>query len=172
RDLPDPACPYHPGPSGGEDGQAVKGPLGSKLLEDADRRVCYQDDAEQRVLGCPHGQDHHEQSPEQSVERREQVRPNDLPDGPAGSLRYLVHLAPKDPVANRCFIEPGEGVSHPPTVAVPRSPNSLDSLGREDLGTESPCPPVPEQPISRISCGGQGEGLRVITYFQAIVMGL
>src|SRR5207245_2327272 len=142
RDLLRPSCPHHPGSRSGQDGQAVEGSLGSKLLRDADRRVRYQHDAEQRVLGCAHHEDQYEQSPEQGVERGEHVRPDDLRDGSAGGLRDLVHLATADPVADRCVVEPGEGVAHSPTVAVPDPRTSLRASAGNLLGTESPRPAV------------------------------
>ena len=72
-DLPDPSRPDHPCPRRREDGEAVQRALGSKLLEDADRRVGDQHTAEQRVLRGTHREDEDEQASEKRVERGEHV---------------------------------------------------------------------------------------------------
>ena len=87
------AVAHHPGPRGAEQRQAVEGALGPDLLEDADRRVGEQHQAEEGVLDGGHDQHQDQQGAQQEVEEGEDVGPDDLAHGPAGGGGHRVHLA-------------------------------------------------------------------------------
>ena len=77
-------------------GEPVQRSLRPKLLHDPDQRVRDQHEAEQRVAELAHQQDHHEHRAEQGVEPGEQIRPDDLRDGPRGCGRHVVRSAGRD----------------------------------------------------------------------------
>ena len=68
-------------------------------------RVADQHDAEQRVLGMPDREDHHEQHAQDGVEAREDVRPQDLAEGATRALSARVRLSPFDALSDLGFGE-------------------------------------------------------------------
>ena len=93
RDLPHGAVAHHARLRCRQDAEAVERSLRAELLHDPDRGVRHQDESEQRILDRPHDQDQHQHPAEQGVEPRQDVRANDLRDGPSRNGRHVVDRA-------------------------------------------------------------------------------
>ena len=93
RDVEGPTRADDVAPRSGQHGQPIERPLRADLLEDPDRRVGHEDDAEERILRRPNHHGHDEQGPQDGVETSEHVGPHDLTDRAPGGRLHTVGLA-------------------------------------------------------------------------------
>jgi hypothetical protein len=95
-----------------EHGQAFQRSLRPHLLHDPDRRVRDQDESEQRILEGTDDDDDREHRAEESVESREDVRPDDLAVRPRTRGRQPVDLAARDAFRNLGCAQASSRIDH------------------------------------------------------------
>ena len=103
------AVPVGPRGRFADDGEVVERALGPDLLHDSDQRVGHDHETEQRVVVRADPQDRHQQRAEQSVERGEDVRPDDVGGGAAGPGGHVVDEPLLDPALDLCRRQPDDG---------------------------------------------------------------
>ena len=106
RDVEDPTRADDVAPWCGQHSQPIECPLRADLLEDPDRRIGHEDDAEERILRRPNHHSHDEQGSQDGVEASEHVGPHDLTDRAPGGRLHTVGLAGTNPLSDLPLGEP------------------------------------------------------------------
>ena len=111
-DLRDLVVATYPCSRRGQHGESVERAASLDLLGDADHAVGDDDAGEQGILGVAGDQDQHEERADDRVHRGEHVGPDDLCQGPYGSVGHVVDAAVGDAFVDFGRSQAREGGCH------------------------------------------------------------